>query len=118
MIEVGLAGGTLAYRDQELMLFRNGRPEQVWMNLDYSPLLDERGMPAGVIAIVSETTAKVRAERTPAGEQARLRQLFEQAPGLMAMLEVRSTSSPWPTAPTSPDRPPRRDRQAAGRGDA
>ena len=29
------------------------------MNLDYSPVLDEGGEPAGVIAIVVETTAKV-----------------------------------------------------------
>ncbi|MDZ5648632.1 hybrid sensor histidine kinase/response regulator [Nitrospirillum sp. BR 11828] len=64
VMKVGLAGGTLAYQDQELTLHRSGRPEQVWMNLDYSPILDEAGKPAGVIAIVVETTAKVRAERT------------------------------------------------------
>ncbi|MEE3622656.1 PAS domain S-box protein [Nitrospirillum sp. BR 11752] len=64
VMKVGLAGGTLAYQDQELTLHRSGRPEQVWMNLDYSPILDEAGRPAGVIAIVVETTAKVRAERT------------------------------------------------------
>ncbi|WP_145735003.1 hybrid sensor histidine kinase/response regulator [Nitrospirillum pindoramense] len=64
VMKVGLAGGTLAYQDQELTLHRSGRPEQVWMNLDYSPILDEAGKPAGVIAIVVETTAKVRAERS------------------------------------------------------
>ena len=63
VMKVGLAGGTLAYRDQELTLFRDGAPEQVWMNLDYSPVLGEDGRPAGVIAIVVETTAKVQAER-------------------------------------------------------
>ncbi|MEI6202899.1 MAG: PAS domain-containing protein, partial [Enhydrobacter sp.] len=57
VMKVGLAGGTLAYKDQELTLHRSGRPEQVWMNLDYSPLLDEHGTPVGVIAIVAETTA-------------------------------------------------------------
>jgi PAS domain S-box-containing protein len=81
-----LAGGTLAYRDQELTLFRSGRPEQVWMDLDYSPILDETGEPAGVMAIVTETTAKVAAQKWQAGEQERLRQMFEQAPGFMAML--------------------------------
>ena len=58
VMKVGLAGGTLAYSDQELTLYRSGRPEQVWMNLDYSPAPDERGNPAGVIAIVVETTAR------------------------------------------------------------
>ncbi len=79
-----LAGNRLAYRDQELTLYRNGQPEQVWMNLDYSPLLDDDGMPVGVIAIVIETTAKMRAEQRLRGESERLRQMFEQAPGFVA----------------------------------
>jgi hypothetical protein len=41
VVKVGLAGGTLAYTDQELTLHRTGKPEQVWMNLDYSPITDE-----------------------------------------------------------------------------
>ena len=81
-----LAGNTLAYRDQELVLHRSGKPEQVWMNLDYSPLLDEQGRPAGVMAIVIETSAKVRAERRVRGERERLRQMFQQAPGFFAMM--------------------------------
>ncbi|GAC1616291.1 MAG: PAS domain S-box protein [Bradyrhizobium sp.] len=64
VMKVGLGGGTLAYRDQELILNRHGGPEQVWMNLDYSPVLNEAGQPAGVIAIVVEITQRVIAERT------------------------------------------------------
>jgi PAS domain S-box-containing protein len=86
VMKVGLSGGTLSYADQELTLHRNGRAEQVWMNLDYSPLLDDEGHPAGVMAIVVETTDKVRAERHLADEAERLAQLFEQAPSFMAML--------------------------------
>lgn len=86
VMRVCLAGGTLAYKDQELILHRNGRPEKVWMNLDYSPVLDETGQPNGVIAFVVETTERVRAERHLLSEKQRLTQLFEQAPGLMAML--------------------------------
>jgi len=59
VMKVGLSGGILSYRDQELTLFRHDRPEQVWMNLDYSPVLNEAGQPAGVIAIVVETTQRV-----------------------------------------------------------
>lgn len=87
VMKVGLAGGTLAYRDQELTLHRNGVPEQVWMNLDYSPVPDESGRPAGVIAIVVETTERVLADRRNAAEQDRLRKMFEQAPGFMAMFD-------------------------------
>lgn len=63
VMRVGLAGGTLAYREQELTLWRTGAPEQVWMNLDYSPVLDESGKPAGVFCILAETTERVRVER-------------------------------------------------------
>jgi PAS domain S-box-containing protein len=63
VMKVGLSGRTLAYKDQELTLYRHGQPEQVWMNLDYSPVLNEAGEPAGVIAVVVETTQRVIAER-------------------------------------------------------
>ncbi|MGZ8302081.1 MAG: PAS domain S-box protein [Telluria sp.] len=86
VMRVCLAGGTLAYLDQEMTLHRNGAPEQLWMNLDYSPLVDAAGTPCGVIAVVIETTAKVRAERHASGERERLRTMFDQAPGFMAML--------------------------------
>lgn len=80
-------GETLSYQDQELTLFRNGRAERVWMNLDYSQVVHEDGSPAGVIAIVVETTAKVRAEQKAAGERERLFQMFDEAPGFIALFE-------------------------------
>ena len=86
VMRVVLAGGTLSYRDAELDLRRHGVPEQVWLNLDYSPIVDADGAIAGVLALVTETTDKVRAERYRAGEQERLRAMFAQAPGFMAML--------------------------------
>lgn len=79
VMKVGLAGGTLAYRDQELTLYRSGAPEQVWMNLDYSPILDESGRPAGVMAIVVETTERVRAEAALRRSEEQLRLATEAA---------------------------------------
>ena len=79
VMKVGLAGGTLAFRNHELTLYRNGVPEQVWMNLDYSPVLDESGEPAGVIAIVVETTEQVRAEENLRTEREALRALNARA---------------------------------------
>lgn len=65
VMRVGLAGGTLRYQDQEVTLYRNGCPERAWMDLDYSPVLDEDGEPAGVICILAETTDRVaHARRT------------------------------------------------------
>lgn len=75
VMKVGLAGGTLAYRAQELMLERHGQPAPAWMNLDYSPVIDESGKPAGVIAIVVEITEAVLAERAMVASEGRLRAL-------------------------------------------
>lgn len=86
VMAVGLAGGTLSYRDQKLTLQRHGRPEPVWMNLDYSPLADDEGRPVGVMAIVVETTAKVQAEQALSSERESLAQMFEQAPSFMVKL--------------------------------
>jgi PAS domain S-box-containing protein len=86
VMKVGLAGGTLDYSDQQLVLNRTGKPEAGWMDLFYSPVIGEDGKPAGVIAVVVETTSKVKAEQRLRGERQRLTQMFEQAPGFMAML--------------------------------
>ncbi|MEL6061710.1 MULTISPECIES: sensor histidine kinase [unclassified Methylobacterium] len=83
VMRVGLAGGTLSYRDQELTLHRYGRPEQVWMNLDYSPVFDEDGKPAGVIAIVVESTERVLAERRLRESEALFRTLAQGIPQLI-----------------------------------
>ncbi len=86
VMKVGLAGGTLSYQDQELTLHRHGNAEQVWMNLDYTPVLGDDGEPAGVMAIVIETTGRVLADRRAAAEQAKQRQLLDQMPGFAAVL--------------------------------
>ncbi len=68
VLEVGLAGGTLSFKDQELTLYRNNVPEQVFMDLNYGPVFGDDDKPAGVLAIVVETTARVMAERELAAQ--------------------------------------------------
>lgn len=63
VVNTCLAGGTLSYRDKELVLLRNGKPEDVWMDLFYSPVTEDDGRPAGVVAIVVETTDRILLER-------------------------------------------------------
>lgn len=72
LMKVGLSGGTLTYRDQVLTLYRSGKPEQVWMDLYYSPVLNKKGYPAGVLAVVVETTERVQAQSALAKTQERL----------------------------------------------
>jgi PAS domain S-box-containing protein len=61
VMAVGLSGESLSYQDQQLVLHRHNRPEQVWMDLYYSPVIDE-GKPGGVLAVVVETTERVLAQ--------------------------------------------------------
>ena len=56
-------GKTLSYQDQQLELWRNGAPEQVWLNIDYSPVLDEHRQPIAVLCVLAETTSRHRAEQ-------------------------------------------------------
>ncbi|MEG3175486.1 response regulator [Sphingomonas sp. RB3P16] len=77
VMTVGLAGGTLQYKDQELTLYRHGRAEQVFMNLDYSPVLSDDGEPAGVICFLADTTERLRSEQALRAREAQLRELNE-----------------------------------------
>ncbi|VVP80544.1 Sensor histidine kinase RcsC [Pseudomonas fluorescens] len=63
VVNTCLAGGTLSYRNKELVLLRDGVPEDVWLDLYYSPVADDDGKPAGVMAMVVETTDHVISER-------------------------------------------------------
>ena len=86
VIKTCLAGNTLAFTDQELTLLRDRVPAPAWMNLDYSPVRDDNGKPIGVLAVVVETTSKVHAIRQASAETTKLRQMFEQGPGFMALM--------------------------------
>ncbi|MBX7249581.1 MAG: response regulator [Caulobacteraceae bacterium] len=79
VMKVGLAGGTLDYHDTPLVLYRTGEPEQVFLDLYYSPIVDEAGSPQGVIAIVVETTERVLGERSVRESEQRLRFLNDLA---------------------------------------
>lgn len=63
VMDVCMRGETLSFEGQRLTLHRNDRPEEVWMDLDYSPVLGEDGEPLGVLAIVYDTTKRFETER-------------------------------------------------------
>lgn len=78
----GFAGESWYLADQELVLNRTGRFESAWMNLNYSPVLDECGKVLAVLVIVVETTARFKAERALAESQEKL-ELALQSSGLV-----------------------------------
>ena len=57
-----LKGGTLNYRNEHFVLLRDGEPEDIWLDIDYSPIVDETGAPVGVFAIVKNTTRRFQSE--------------------------------------------------------
>ena len=74
VVRTCLAGGTLNYRDQPLVLMRHdGKPETLWFNLGYSPIPDEEGTPAGVFVTVYENTAAHDARAALERNEVRLR---------------------------------------------
>lgn len=87
VMDVGMAGGTLEFKDRELVLNRRGTPERGWMDLFYSPVIAEDGRPGGVIAVVVETTERVLARREAISEREWLAQMFQEAPSFMAQLD-------------------------------
>jgi len=56
-------GETVTQYDQPYRLWRNGRLDEAWFTVSYSPLRDEQGQVSGVLMTLFETTARLLAER-------------------------------------------------------
>lgn len=80
------SGRGFAIYDQQLMMMRDGRRQETWWNYSFTPLRGGGGEVAGMLNQGNETTRIVFAERARLAEVARLRDLFEQAPGAAALL--------------------------------
>jgi signal transduction histidine kinase len=81
-------GQSTWHEDQLVPITRNGQKEDVYWTYSYSPIYDEtvRSGIGGVLVVCSETTQKILAEKRLAAQTQRQRQLFEQAPGFIAVL--------------------------------
>ncbi len=71
-LELGLAGNALTLRDQELVLNRHGQPETLWLDVHYSPILDDSGTSLGTLCIVHEITDRRLTEQALARSEERL----------------------------------------------
>jgi PAS domain S-box-containing protein len=89
LVTKALAGEATFHEDLHLVMERNGYPEDTWYTFSYSPVRDETGGIAGMFCACSETTQEVKSRAALKAEQDRLRELFQQAPGFMAMLRGR-----------------------------
>lgn len=81
-----MSGEAVYYEDFPLETTRHGQAETAYFTFCYSPIRDENGTVLGMIDTVIETTEAVRGRQRLASESERYRQMFENAPGFMAML--------------------------------
>jgi PAS domain S-box-containing protein len=80
-------GQTFSAKDRPFYIERHGVGETVYFDVSYSAVREADGKVGGVLCIVGETTVRVHAQQQITGERERLAQLFQQAPGFMALLE-------------------------------
>jgi PAS domain S-box-containing protein len=80
------SGDGFATYDQLLMMERNGASEETYWNYSFTPIRDENGDVVGVFNQGNETTREVLARQMSIAETERLRELFHQAPGALALL--------------------------------
>src|SRR5438309_2424548 len=81
-----VAGEPTYFENLPLTMTRKGFEEQTWFTFSYGPLRGDSGAAEGMFCVCTETTATVLAEQRRIGEVERLRQLFDHAPGFMAVL--------------------------------
>lgn len=77
--------GSTWHEDALVPLTRHGRLEQVYWTYSYGPI-DVGGAVGGVLVVCTDVTQQHMARERLRGESGRLKTLFEQAPGFMAML--------------------------------
>jgi len=61
--QVMVYGRSIRRDDMQMVLERNGYPEECYFTFSYSPILGADGTAGGVFTIVTETTGKLLAER-------------------------------------------------------
>jgi PAS domain-containing protein len=80
-----LSGKPAVTENLPIMTTRGGFKEVAYFSTSYTPLFDDDGEVAGLLAIVAETSESIREQERIARERDRLQALFEEAPGFMAM---------------------------------
>jgi PAS domain S-box-containing protein len=81
-----LAGEAVTFEDQLYPITRHGYLEDAYFTLCYSPLRHESGSISDVLVTVFEKTEQMRAKAALEASEARLSELFDQAPAFFAVL--------------------------------
>lgn len=78
LIDRTFAGESCVFREQPLIMTRNGFEEETWWDFAYSPIRDEQGEVAGLLNVTSDNTERVLAlrQRDAVVAEAREREAF------------------------------------------
>ena len=76
---------TAYFEDMPLQLLKNGRLEQCYFTFSYSGVRGDTGQIEGFYAVCLETTQAYYLKQQRVSESERLKALFQQAPGFMAV---------------------------------
>jgi len=79
VLETCFAGRSLSIRGGHLVLQRDGYEEDVWLDVDYSPLFERDGEILGVLAVANEVTDRVHADRQRTEVETQLALAIESA---------------------------------------
>lgn len=86
IVAQAMAGKASYFENLPLTMLRKGYDEQTWFTFSYSPVRGESGKVAGVFCACTETNGQALAERHQAEELQRSKQIFQQAPGFIAVI--------------------------------
>ena len=86
LLDRAFAGESLSYANHPFTIVRAGALQQAWFDFSYTPVFLDGGSVGGVLCILNETTQQVLSERAVQEQAQTLRQLFESAPGFMALV--------------------------------
>ncbi|UPG90317.1 response regulator [Luteibacter aegosomaticola] len=78
VLDTVFAGGALSFHDVHVVLNRSDAPQDAWLHIDFSPLVDDTATVAGVMFVITDTTARKEAEATLASEAATLQDRVNQ----------------------------------------
>ncbi|MDW6022527.1 PAS domain S-box protein [Mesorhizobium sp. BAC0120] len=81
-------GETVSAKDRPFYIERHGYPENVHFDISYSAVRNEAGAVQGVFCIVNETTGEVLAKAALRENEERLRAIFSQATGGIALTDT------------------------------
>lgn len=79
MSKVFREGIAFSCPDQEVTLYEKSGPRRAWLNINYSPVPDQHGNTAGVLALFIETTERMQAEHALRDSERHFSTIFTRA---------------------------------------